>query len=314
MKKIVVNGVNGNFGSVVAEGIQQLVPKEILLFTAPDMASLKKYQSLGIQTAVADYSDISKLIPVFENADKVLLISMPFVGEKRRLAHQNAVEACVKANVKQIVYTSVLSAANPLNPSIENIDHAFTEAIIQNTELDYLILRNSLFAEAFTSEYLLTVNNHQNVITKNAGEGRVAYISRKDAAFAAACALANDLLHRQVLNINGAELVSYEKFLCIGNQVTDNQIQYHRQTDEELYAYFDRIGVPRDTDGDFSKSPIQATSEGMVTFGTAVREGYLDVAVNDFPKLTGRQPLSIQFMFEHLNDFLLGARHTVESS
>ncbi|MBS7577954.1 MULTISPECIES: NAD(P)H-binding protein [unclassified Enterococcus] len=313
MRKIVVNGVNGNFGSVVAEKIQQLVPKEKLLFTAPDSSSLQKFQSLGIETAVADYNDVSKLISIFENADKVLLISMPFVGEKRRQAHQNAVEACVKANVNQIVYTSVLSAANPLNPSIENIDHAYTESIIQNTPLDYLILRNSLFAEAFTSEYQLTVNNHQAIITKNAGEGRVAYISRRDAAYAAACALANDLLHRQILNINGFELVSYEAFLAIGNQVTNNQIRYQRQTDEELYIYFDQIGVPRDTDGDFSKSPIQATSEGMVTFGMAVRDGYLDVEVNDFPKLTGRQPLSLKFMFEHLDDFLLGERHALES-
>ena len=33
------------------------------------------------------------------------------------------------------------------------------------------------------------------------------------------------------------------------------------------------------TDGDFSKSPIKATSEGMVTFGTTVTQGYLDVPV-----------------------------------
>ena len=85
------------------------------------------------------------------------MISMPFVGEKRRQAHKNAVDACVKANVKQIIYTSVLSAAHPFNPSIENVDHSYTEAIIQNTSLDYIFLRNSLFVEAFTSDYLRAV-------------------------------------------------------------------------------------------------------------------------------------------------------------
>lgn len=48
--------------------------------------------------------------------------------KKRCKVHQNVVEACVKANVRQIVYTSVLSDSHPLNPSIENIDHSFTEA------------------------------------------------------------------------------------------------------------------------------------------------------------------------------------------
>lgn len=232
--------------------------------------------------------------------------------KKRCKVHQNVVEACVKANVRQIVYTSVLSDSHPLNPSIENIDHSFTEAIIQNSPLDYIFLRNSLFAEAFISDYLRAVDAKEEVISKNMGDGRVWFISRRDAAFAASCALSNDLLHREVLNINGIEPISYQNFLDIANKATGNHIAYNKLTDDELYAYFDSIGVPRDTDGDFSKSPIQATSEGMVNFGTTVTEGFLDVPVSDFVKLTGRKPLSLSEMFENVDDYLLGERHTVE--
>ena len=312
MTKIIVNGVDGNFGSQVAKFIQNLLPKEALLFTAPQKEALKPYQDLGIATAVANFNSQENLINVFANADKVLLISMPFVGEKRRRAHQNAVEACVKANVRQIVYTSVLSASHPLNPSVENTDHSFTEAIIQNTPLDYIFLRNSLFAEAFISDYLRAAEAKEETISKNMGDGRVWFISRRDAAFAASCALANDLLHREVLNINGLEPLSYQNFLDTANAATGNRITYTKLSDDELYAYFDSIGVPRNTDGDFSKSPIQATSEGMVSFGTTVTEGFLDVPVSDFVKLTGRQPLSLAAMFEKQDDYLLGERHTVE--
>ncbi|MGT2750463.1 NAD(P)H-binding protein [Streptococcus orisasini] len=312
MSKIVVNGVDGNFGSQVAKYVQTLLPKESLLFTAPREEPLKTYQKLGIATAVADFNSQDNLVQVFENADKVLLISMPFVGEKRRKAHQNVVEACIKANVKQIIYTSVLSASHPLNPSIENIDHSFTEAIIQNSPLDYIFLRNSLFAEAFISDYLRAVEAKETTISKNMGDGRVWFISRKNAAFAASCALSNDLLHREVLNINGIEPVSYQKFLDIANVATGNNISYTKLTDEELYAYFDSIGVPRDTNGDFSKSPIQATSEGMVSFGTTVTQGFLDVPVSDFVKLAGRKPISVTEMFENPEDYLLGERHTME--
>lgn len=35
MRKIVVNGVDGNFGALVAEDVLQMIPKEDLLFTAP---------------------------------------------------------------------------------------------------------------------------------------------------------------------------------------------------------------------------------------------------------------------------------------
>src|SRR5699024_12793050 len=51
--------------------------------------------------------------------------------KKRCKVHQNVVEACVKANVRQIVYSSIISDSDPLNLSIENIDHSFTEVIIQ---------------------------------------------------------------------------------------------------------------------------------------------------------------------------------------
>lgn len=313
MAKIIVNGVDGNFGSYVAQYILELVPKSDLIFTAPRLEKIKKYSDMGIKTAQVDFNDKHGLIETFQNADKVLLISMPFVGEKRRKAHKNAVEACVEANVKQIIYTSVLSASHPFNPSIENVDHSYTEAIIQNSPLDYIILRNSLFVEAFTSDYLRAIEANETTISKNMGDGRVWFISRKDCAYAAACALNNHLLHRAILNINGKNPLSYDEFLSIGNKATGNNITYTKLTDEQLYAYFDSIGVPRDTDGDFSKSPIQATSEGMVTFGTTVTQGFLDIPVNDFSSLTGRQPLSIEYIFDHVEDYLLGDRHPTEN-
>ena len=312
MDKIVVNGVDGNFGQFVAQAIVKLVPKERLVFTAPRAEKLSPYADWGVELRKADFNSQANLTKAFAGAEKVLLISMPFVGEKRRQAHANAVAACVAAGVSQVVYTSVLSVDNPLNPSVENIDHAYTEAIIQNTPLDYVFLRNSLFAEAFTSDYKRAVDAGETSIAKNMGDGRVWFISRRDAAFAAACALANRLVHRAVLNINGVAPLSYGDFLTIANQVTGHQISYTKKTDDELYAYFDSIGVPRNTDGDFSHSPIKATSEGMVTFGTTVREGFLDVPVSDFGSLCGRQPISVHDMFEHLDQYLLGERHPTE--
>lgn len=99
---------------------------------------------------------------------------------------------------------------------------------------------------------------------------RVWFISRKDCAYAAARALNNRLLHRSILNVNGKEPLSYQDFLDIANEVTNNHIIYTKLLDDELYTYFDSIGVPRDTDRDFTNSPIKATSEGMVTFGTTL--------------------------------------------
>lgn len=167
LRKIIINGIDGNFGNLVAKNIQKLVPDTQLIFTVPTVKKLSEYSGSAVQVKVADFNSRENLTAVFKDASKVLLISMPFVGAKRRAAHQNAIAACVAANVKQVIYTSVISASNPLNPSIENIDHGYTESIIQNSPLDYIILRNSLFAEAFITDYFRLVAAGERVAAKN---------------------------------------------------------------------------------------------------------------------------------------------------
>lgn len=81
MSKIVVNGVDGNFGELVAKYVLDLVDKKDLVFTAPKIEKLKEYQEMGIAVVKANFNDIAGLVDVFKDADKVLLISMPFVGE-----------------------------------------------------------------------------------------------------------------------------------------------------------------------------------------------------------------------------------------
>lgn len=314
MRKLVITGVDGNFGSIVAETIQDLVEKEELVFTAPREEALARYQDNGIKTAVTNFNSGSNLVDVFENADKVLLISMPFVGQKRRDAHKRVVDACVAANVKQIVYISLMDAANPVNPSVEKIDHGYTEAYIENTDLDYIFLRNSQYAEAMISIYQTAVDDGSLLLTNNFGEGRVAYISRKDCAVAAAYAMAHQYLHREILNMNGYEALTIREFLALANEVSGKDVKYQEITDDAMYAYFDSLGVPRTTDGDFKKdSPFQFSSEGMVTFGTAIRLGMFAVHSKDFLRLTGRNPLSLRYMFEHADSFQIGVRNSTDS-
>ena len=75
--------------------------------------------------------------------------------------------------------------------------------------------------------------------------------------------------------------------------------------------FFDAMGVPHTTDGKFKKdSEAPFSSDGMVTFGQAIREGKMSLKTGDFEKLTGDQPLIVKYMFEHSDDFQIGARHS----
>ena len=270
MKKILLNGVDGNFGGKSAGILLEKYPHEDLIFTAPREKALKKYKEMGIETRVADFNNAETLVETFKGADTVVLISMPFVGPKRRAAHKTAIDAAVHAGVKKLVYTSIVGAGEKDINTYEVNDHVWTENYIKEQPIHYLILRDSQYAEAMVSSFVEAYERTNGVLANNMGEGKMAFISRDDCATAAAYAAMSEDIDK-VLNINGAELLTIADFLEIASEVTGKKVVYKYITDDEMYAYFDSIGVPRTTEemwADTAKN-FPFCSDGMVTCGKA---------------------------------------------
>lgn len=313
MDKLIVTGVDGNFGRETAKVIQKLVPKEKLIFCSFDPAVLEQYSMQGIETHVTNFNSSDGLDEAFAAGKNLLLISMPFVGEKRQTAHKNVIDVAKKAGVRQIVYTSLVNAADPKNPSVEKKDHAYTEEYLKESGLDYIFLRNSQYAEAMITNYFTYVKG-DSILKNNQGKGKMAYISRKDCAKAAAYALVSEKYGKKIFNVNGPELLTIEEFIKIGNDVTGKTVRYQQISDEENYQLFDTMGVPRTTEGRFKKdSEAPFSSDGMVTFGQAIREGKMDQFTNDFTELTGESAMTVRYMFEHQNEFQVGERHSKDN-
>ena len=314
MGKLLLTGVDGNLGGFAAEELLKLEPKENLIFCGYNPDSLKKYADMGIETHVTNYNNPDGLKEAFQNAEVVALISMPFVGVKRQNAHKNCVDAAKAAGVRQIVYTSLVNADDETNPSVEKKDHIYTEKYIQEQGLDYQFMRNSQYAEAMVTNYF-TYAKMNAPLTNSQGDGLMAYISRKDCAKAVAYALHHsNEFSKKVWNINGLELMTISTFCAIGDVSTGNHVPFVNVTDEENYQIWDAMGVPRTTDGVFLKdSEAPFSSDGMVTFAQAIREGKMDIHTKDFTELTGATPISVRYMFDHQEEFQIGERHSKDN-
>lgn len=313
MKKIIMTGVDGNFGGYAARSIMKKVPKENLIFTSPNLKALEKFKQEGIETRYADFNDPAQLTEAFAGGDVLLLISMPFVGEKRRNAHKNAIDAAIAAGVGKIVYTSIVGSGNDDCQSYEKTDHQYTENYIFSTDLKYVILRDSQYCEAMISAFEEAADSN-GVLSNNMGNGRMAHVARNDCAEAAACAAAGAGEDNKIYYITGPTANTMEEFVTIGSEVTGKSVDYLFVDDEASYAFFDAMGVPRYTDGEWAEraKAFPFCSAGMVTFGEAIRKDQMSYCTGDFELLTGKKPLSVREMFEDLENHRIGQRTSTD--
>lgn len=311
--KILLNGVDGNFGGKAAAVLLEKWPHENLVFAAPTEKGLEKYKDVDVEKRIADFNDEEGLVKAFTGIDTMVLISMPFVGPKRRAAQKRALDAAVKAGVNRLVYTSIVGAGEPDIDTYEVNDHVWFEAYVKEQPIHYLFLRDSQYAEAMVSNYINAYTNTDNVLANNMEDGKMAYISRDDCAVACAYAAMSDWQDR-VIDVNGAELLTIGEYIAIANDVTGHDVKYVAISDDEQYAFFDSIGVPRTTDDMWAQTATNFPfcSDGMVTFGRAIRQNQMAVLTDDFEKLTGRKPLTVREIFEHMDDHLIGSRTSTE--
>lgn len=297
MGKLIINGVDGQLGGHIAEFVLEKT-KDFgnLIFTGYNMEKLDKYKKMGIEIRKVDYNDTENLPKAFEGAETMVLVSMPFIGEPRRNAHKNAVDAAKIVGIKRIIYTSYSGAGDPSNQALVLEDHNFTEDYIKESGLKYRFVRDSNYAEAIL-DTVMDSNFETGKWISNQGFGRVAYIAREDCAKAIAAVAMGAGEDNHAYTVCGTELLTCSDCMAIATEVIGKKFEFISVSDDELFAQFDSMGIPRTTE-DMKNSPWPWCSEDMVSCGAAVRNKKMEIMTDDYQYLVGEKPMSLKQLFQ----------------
>jgi NAD(P)H dehydrogenase (quinone) len=289
---IIVTGASGQLGGLVAEELLERAPASELVFVTRHPDALEHLAERGATVRRGDFDEPEALAEAFAGGDRMLLISTLSIG-RRAAQHRTAIEAAAAAGVRHVVYTSFPKpeAGHPVGAIAT--EHGETEEILHSSGLEWTILRNATFAELQIPPGALAVAGGK--LYTNAGAGRLASVSRRDSARAAAAVLTSDGHGGKTYDITGPEAVSQNDLANLLSEVSGRSVKLVRVGDRTLTWGLTRAGAPK---------PV---ARSIVAFGKAVREGYYDVVDPALTTLTGTAPRTLRdVLIAHRGD-LLGA-------
>ncbi len=296
MSRIVLTGASGNYGRGLTDRLIAAGRAADLILITRSPAKLADRVSQGCTVRYGDFDKPETLAEAVQGAEKMLLISGTRVGA-RVVQHKAAIDAAAAAGVKHIAYTSFIGIDDPANPAEVRHDHIETERLIHASGMAWTMLRDAHYADAMILMAGPQVIQSGQWVS-NAGEGLEAMVWRDDCIAAATAVLLGEGHAGQVYNITGPELQTFREVAAIMAEVTGRPVAYVATTDDEQYAMFDAMGIPRRPVDDQSVAGIPWNSDDMVTFGQAIREGFLEVCTDDVERLTGRKARSVRQMIE----------------
>ncbi len=294
----VVTGVGGYIGAAVVENLlRDGVPPGQIRVTSRNEETLARWRARGVEAYRADFNDKAALLAAFRGADHLFMVSTMEAGPSRQRQHINAVEAARAAGVRHIVYTSFLNADNPAVTSLELADHQLTEQLIRDSGMAWNFMRNNQYGDAMAENQAAIAITTGKAIG-NTGAGRVGFVARDDVAGVAAKLVQGRGEPDTAYEVTGPEALSFADVSQLIRELGGARFEDINLSDEAMYAMWDSLGVPREATGDFSKSPVPWCSDGMVSFGRMIREGWLDRVSNVVERFTGRKPKSLRELMQ----------------
>ncbi|GLZ11468.1 NAD(P)-dependent oxidoreductase [Actinomadura sp. NBRC 104425] len=237
---ITITGATGRLGRLTVEALlERGVPADriVAAVRTPDKAA--DLAERGVQVRRADYDEPKTLAAALAGTTRLLLVSGSEVG-RRVPQHRNVVEAAAAANVELIAYTGILNCDTSKMVLAE--EHKATEAVIRESGLPHVFLRNGWYLENYTENLAPALES--GTLIGAAGDGRIAAATRADYAAAAAAVLTGDGHAGKTYELGGDTPFTMAELAAELSRQTGRDIAYRNMSEEEYAKALVAAGVP----------------------------------------------------------------------
>lgn len=274
---IAVAGASGKMGRLVVGHLVDRVPGDRLVAIARTPEKVQDLSSRGISVRHGDYTKPETLTTALSGVTRLMLISTS--GFARRVEqHRAVIEAAARAGVGLIVYTSQLRADTSTVPVAA--EHRFTEQLIREAGMPFVVLRNGWYIENYTENLELPFALGRFIGC--AGMGRIAAASRPDLAEAAATVLASDGHERETYELSADEAFTMADLALAVSEWAGRPLSYEDLPAAEYRRAMIDAGVP------------PAFADFYAASDAAIARGDLDGEGRDLQRLIGRRPETLR--------------------
>ncbi len=257
--RILVTGASGQLGRLVIEALLKQVPAEQIVAGARNLQALDGLAARGVTVRRVDYGQPETLHAALKDVDRVLLVSSSEVGQ-RVAQHRNVIEAAQQAGVKLLAYTSVLHADT--SALLLANEHRSTEALLRDSGLPYVLLRNGWYTENYTGAVAPALQS--GVVLGSAGSGRIASATRADYAEAAAAVLvSSETQAGRIYELAGDSAYTLDELAAEIAKQSGKPVSYRDLPQVEYQAALVQAGLPEAVAGIIAQSDRSAADGAL---------------------------------------------------
>ena len=293
--KIIVSGASGQLGSLVIDELlaRKVAPEDLILVSrTPNTDHLNAYAARGASVRFGDFNQPESLDAAYRGGTRMLLISINGGGGDRPELHRVAIDAAVRAGVKQIAYTSYVNADRYEDSTIA-VDHLRTERILQESGVAWTMLRNQIYANGLVDQAVQIVSDGRYVT--HTPDARVAYVTREDCAAAAAAVLTTPGHDNKAYNITGPDAIGPRELVALASEISGKPVELVVLSEADYRRRLAESGMP------------DAAINGTISFAAELDSPYLREPSTAVAELTGRPATSVRTLLTNDRERLRAA-------